>query len=1032
MAFSGFAGFAWLISLPFHVSAWLPFSSEAPALPFATPPNNPEPVSEFVAPVESDLPLPVSRQVLSGEGPGHFFDVLFRTDEYVPKDVFKYKEGPYPTNAWWENFASASNPESESASMFQMPYVIMSRQEALHAMLPSMGEGHSQSYDRSSGVTLGMAGDTTGIVGPYAADWDDLSVTLGWRNEQAGTWAMQAPLVRGSPFVTAKFDNVIPKLSSVQGLRPHHGAEWVMVDGQHHVCDGSTPLKGKSFVFDLKEHDTTWMMFAPVSEDGTPMEFMCQAVPFSLTATGPHIGAVRIALANDCVTGLIPQHCEGAPHGKDASQYASLLVSHAAAYPTGATVEFFIDSKEDRRGVMTWVWDLEYLNGWEQRPLVQLAWPVHKPLLSSHTDEVHASTPFKDVRGATVLVVGDRWNLNYDLMPDVGFKAFQPIDPAMKKEMLETLKGPLSAKWDGGLPDREFELPLKYELGMGDTYFGGKLVGRLAQLITIADELGESNEPYFKDMVERLAFRVQAWLKRDSMAPFIYDDKWGGMLSCGCDYEDCAGMCEPRCKDDRDFADPTTCPAMKNFMLNFGNTLYNDHHFHYGYWVYAAAVLAKYDPVWELTWREQVLTLVRDYANPSPEDLSFPVVRHKDFFLGFSWAGGLGQGEARGRNQESTSEAVNAYYALYVYGAAVEHVVPWGKNLKNLGRIWAAMEAHGAETYWQIREDSEVYDGKDFAGHVIGILWEHKATEETWFGKHAYEVSGIQILPITPATETYLKVDFVNQHFNSFRNDCASEPECHKGWEWTVCMEQAIIDRMGAIQCLNRLAPRAFSTENCASNGQSLLNSLYWVATRPEPTADSRVRATSLPKAESLPLLESEEQQLITGEQPLKEPVSCREGSKVFCPGSELTCLGDTCCEDGSTCPSAANDFEGCSRAKLVDCTADNPKYWIEPPPPTSFSKRIEEALKDGTVDMSMKFAVSAPSPGANSGVSIGVFLLASVFASFGIGLTQWRRRNNEENVCGRQLVRFEQENAEVDQQVLLAVDQQVLLASGI
>jgi endoglucanase Acf2 len=52
------------------------------------------------------------------------------------------------------------------------------------------------------------------------------------------------------------------------------------------------------------------------------------------------------------------------------------------------------------------------------------------------------------------------------------------------------------------------------------------------------------------------------------------------------------------------------------------------------YHVYAAAVLAHYDEAWAKENYENVLLLVRNYANPSQEDTAFPLFRHKDFYNG--------------------------------------------------------------------------------------------------------------------------------------------------------------------------------------------------------------------------------------------------------------------------------------------------------------------------------------------------------------------------------------------------------------
>ena len=65
--------------------------------------------------------------------------------------------------------------------------------------------------------------------------------------------------------------------------------------------------------------------------------------------------------------------------------------------------------------------------------------------------------------------------------------------------------------------------------------------------------------------------------------------------------------------------------------LNFGQGYYNDHHFHFGYHIYAAAILSEFDREWGRTHFEEVLLLIRDIANPSVKDEFFPVYRQKDW-----------------------------------------------------------------------------------------------------------------------------------------------------------------------------------------------------------------------------------------------------------------------------------------------------------------------------------------------------------------------------------------------------------------
>lgn len=103
--------------------------------------------------------------------------------------------------------------------------------------------------------------------------------------------------------------------------------------------------------------------------------------------------------------------------------------------------------------------------------------------------------------------------------------------------------------------------------------------------------------------------------------------------------------------------------------VDFGNTLYNDHHFHYGYFVYAAAVIGHLDPSWLTPAnRAYVDTLARDFANPSARDPYFPVWRSFDWFHGHSWAKGLFD-SLDGKDQESSSEDTMQAYALKMWGA---------------------------------------------------------------------------------------------------------------------------------------------------------------------------------------------------------------------------------------------------------------------------------------------------------------------------------------------------------------------------
>ncbi len=121
---------------------------------------------------------------------------------------------------------------------------------------------------------------------------------------------------------------------------------------------------------------------------------------------------------------------------------------------------------------------------------------------------------------------------------------------------------------------------------------------------------------------------LDPWLNSTNDNHFIYDQTYGGIL---------------------------TVNGINNFAAEYGSGLYNDHHFHYGYFVDAFATLSKFDNNYIQLHKKEILMIVKDICNNDASDQNFPYVRHKDFFDGHSWASGLFQ-QSDGKNQESSSE----------------------------------------------------------------------------------------------------------------------------------------------------------------------------------------------------------------------------------------------------------------------------------------------------------------------------------------------------------------------------------------
>eukprot|EP00955_Chlamydomonas_euryale_P055263 356080-Chlamydomonas_euryale.AAC.1 len=215
-----------------------------------------------------------------------------------------------------------------------------------------------------------------------------------------------------------------------------------------------------------------------------------------------------------------------------------------------------------------------------------------------------------------------------------------------------------------------------------------------------------------------------------------------------------------------------------------------------GYLLTAAAVLGRFDAEWLSEHKNRLLDVVRDIAAPplgggggvggSGDPGWFPAARHTDWFAGHSWTSGL-QAFADGKNQESTSEAVNAWYGVALLGDALRDA-----PLAALGRTLLASEAASAQAYWQMPSGSRVYPRPFRDNVVVGVLWGTKADYSTWFGDLPEYMTLIQALPFTPASTALLPAGWAGEAYAAaaFRAEAGAEPRITDGFRAMLHMLQ--------------------------------------------------------------------------------------------------------------------------------------------------------------------------------------------------------------------------------------------------
>ena len=192
----------------------------------------------------------------------------------------------------------------------------------------------------------------------------------------------------------------------------------------------------------------------------------------------------------------------------------------------------------------------------------------------------------------------------------------------------------------------------------------------------------------------------------------------------------------------------TLTPYTSAYGLNIS---LNDHHLTYGYFVYASAVLASFDPAWAKSYGPMVQLVLDDYADPNRDDGLFPTFRNFDPYAGHSWAGGYAD-NTDGANQESSSEALQSWAAEYLWGTVTGN------------QTYIAAGAWGFST--ELRATQDYYfnwGGNDFlpgyAHAVAGQVYGSSYWFGTYFGAQPPYVFGIQMLP----TEPWLAYDGVDQ-----------------------------------------------------------------------------------------------------------------------------------------------------------------------------------------------------------------------------------------------------------------------------
>ncbi|PRP89320.1 glycoside hydrolase family 81 protein [Planoprotostelium fungivorum] len=405
--------------------------------------------------------------------------------------------------------------------------------------------------------------------------------------------------------------------------------------------------------------------------------------------------------------------------------------------------------------------------------LLVLTWPHHRDQLSGSTK--YQPLQYLTIKGYMKAVEANPLVLTLPLT-SIKWTPNKPIDPSCSQELQKSL---------------EYEVNHATSSFPNDMYFWGGSFGRLARLAAIADQVGRQD--LLNTILNVLRDSFEPWLNGKAGSPAAYETRWGGIVSS---------------------------QAATNPGQDFGNGYYNDHHFHYGYFLYGGSVLGKYDSAWLARAKPFLQSLARDIGNPSPKDPFFTVTRHKDWYAGHSWASGVAN-NAGNRDEESTTEAVNGYYGLYTFG-----LVTNDQNLIDFARLLLATEIHSNRRYWHLKDDTNdpAYPEKGYRDlATAGNLMSDSSGQWLWWGNQRLEIAAIQILPLTPITEEV--VDAVwGPAMYAYSAKEFNDPSVADDWRSVIYAAHATWDPVAAY--------KEAATLSAWGSGNSNTNTLHFIATR--------------------------------------------------------------------------------------------------------------------------------------------------------------------------------------------------------
>ncbi|KAL8695266.1 MAG: hypothetical protein Q9218_000164 [Villophora microphyllina] len=497
----------------------------------------------------------------------------------------------------------------------------------------------------------------------------------------------------------------------------------------------SSPKKGVIKYKILLEDGTTWLLYATASNsDGLALTTTSST---RLQAAGPFKGTIQIA-----------------ENPGDVTSQERLYDTSSGAYATSASLSSSIDGSSGS-------YTLSWAKGGNGSPLVMFALPHHVQSMAASTTAGKTAIQLQTaVKGLATAVIGDTWTMVEPGLPtSIGFA---PWDPSSTSKQAIAAAAQQKIVTAGS---KELAQDMDAQSNLNSMYYSGKALSKFTTAIyAVYDLAGDVNLANVG--LDKLKAAFARFSSNTQRFPLVYESAWRGVVS-------------------------TASYTTGDSGVDFGISYYNDHHFHWSYFIHAAAIIGYLDPSWVPANKDWVNTLIRDAANPSASDPYFPVSRSFDWYSGHSWAKGLFD-SSDGKDQESSLEDALFSYAIKMWGHTIGD-----SAMEARGNLMLAVQKRAFQNYF-LMEKGNVNQPANFIGNkVTGIMFENKCDHVTYFGNKPEYTQGIHMIPINPSSGYTRNQAFTKEEWATYF-DNGRVDQVEGGWRGILYSNLALIDANAA------------------------------------------------------------------------------------------------------------------------------------------------------------------------------------------------------------------------------------------